>query len=43
MEYNFDNVIKKVEALSKKTRKELEKRHIKKALLHISTRIYINV
>lgn len=28
MEYNFDNVIKKVEALSKKTRKELEKRHI---------------
>lgn len=28
MEYNFDNAIKKVEALSKKTRKELEKRHI---------------
>lgn len=28
MEYNFDTVIKKLEALSKKTRKELEKRHI---------------
>lgn len=33
MEYNFNNVIKKVEALSKKTRKELEKRHIEEGFI----------
>lgn len=33
MKYNFDNVIKKVEALSKKARKELENRHIEEGFI----------
>jgi hypothetical protein len=33
MEYNFDNIIKKVKALSKKARKELENRHIEEGFI----------